>query len=223
MDLSSSDSHSGYVSFADSLTLNLIKHLEPGEYNIALKLTDGQGLSHVTTVKASVCNCDGSAKNCDRKAFLPAGIETPAILGILGGILALLSEYLCTLSPCYSQGSWAAPLKGPPAKCRASRRLDARPIPGLAWPGCHADSGQWRWPGPGFYSGLGRIALSHSWLLETFASSEILAGMFFWLSNHERKRVLLVWASMKLALSTRSICLRAVQINGHHCALVVSW
>lgn len=97
MALSSSDSHSGCVSYADSLTLNLVKQLEPGEYNIALKLTDGQGLSHVTTVKAIVCNCDGSAKNCDRKAFLPAAIETSAILGILGGILALLSEYCAPL------------------------------------------------------------------------------------------------------------------------------
>ncbi|XP_007443332.1 cadherin-1, partial [Python bivittatus] len=74
----------------DSLTLLLTKQLEPGEYNIALKLTDGQGLSHVTTVKAAVCNCEGSAKNCDRKAFLPATIQTSAILGILGGILAFL-------------------------------------------------------------------------------------------------------------------------------------
>lgn len=85
------------MSFADSLTLNLVKQLEPGEYNIALKLTDGQGLSHVTTVKAIVCNCDGSAKNCDRKAFLPAAVGTSAILGILGGILALLSEYCAPL------------------------------------------------------------------------------------------------------------------------------
>ncbi|XP_058011524.1 cadherin-1 [Ahaetulla prasina] len=81
----------------DSLTLNLVKQLEPGEYNIALKLTDGQGLSHITTVKAIVCNCDGSAKNCDRKAFLPAAIETSAILGILGGILALLILLLLLL------------------------------------------------------------------------------------------------------------------------------
>uniref|UniRef100_A0A8C6XUN8 Cadherin-1 n=1 Tax=Naja naja TaxID=35670 RepID=A0A8C6XUN8_NAJNA len=81
----------------DSLTLNLVKQLEPGEYNIALKLTDGQGLSHVTTVKAMVCNCEGSAKNCDRKAFLPAAIETSAILGILGGILALLILLLLLL------------------------------------------------------------------------------------------------------------------------------
>ncbi|XP_013913356.1 PREDICTED: cadherin-1-like [Thamnophis sirtalis] len=81
----------------DSLTLQLVKQLEPGEYNVALKLTDGQGLSHVTTVKAIVCNCDGSAKNCERKAFLPAAIGTPAILGILGGILALLILLLLLL------------------------------------------------------------------------------------------------------------------------------
>ncbi|XP_070617836.1 B-cadherin-like [Erythrolamprus reginae] len=81
----------------DNVTLKLVKQLEPGEYNIALKLTDGQGLSHVTTVKATVCNCDGSAKNCERKAFLPAAIGTSAVLGILGGILALLILLLLLL------------------------------------------------------------------------------------------------------------------------------
>ncbi|XP_063169184.1 B-cadherin-like [Candoia aspera] len=81
----------------DSLTLLLVKELEPGDYNIALKLTDGQGLSHVTTVKAAVCNCDGSAKNCDRKAYLPKTMQTSAILGILGGILAFLILILLLL------------------------------------------------------------------------------------------------------------------------------
>lgn len=73
--------------------LKLIKELEPGEYSIYLKLTDGQSKSQVTQVKAQVCDCEGPAKNCERRAFIASGLGVPAILGILGGILALLSEY----------------------------------------------------------------------------------------------------------------------------------
>lgn len=76
----------------NTLTLVLIKTLEPGEYGISLKLTDGQGLAQVTTVTAHVCNCEGAAANCDKRAFVTSGMGIPAILGILGGILAVLSE-----------------------------------------------------------------------------------------------------------------------------------
>ncbi|XP_009582571.1 PREDICTED: cadherin-1-like, partial [Fulmarus glacialis] len=77
----------------DLLVLSLLKELEPGEYTIFLKLTDGQGKAQVTPVKAQVCDCEGPAKNCERRAFIASGLGVPAILGILGGILALLSEY----------------------------------------------------------------------------------------------------------------------------------
>lgn len=70
-----------------------MKDLEPGEYNVFLKLTDGQGKSQMTPVKAQVCDCEGPAKNCERRAYIASGLGVPAILGILGGILALLSEY----------------------------------------------------------------------------------------------------------------------------------
>lgn len=160
------------VSFADSLTLNLVKQLEPGEYNLALKLTDGQGLSHVTTVKAIVCNCDGSAKNCDRKAFLPAAIETSAILGILGGILALLSEYCTPLLLVTPGEPGQLLLRGHPQNYGLPSAWIRGPSQGLD-----------------FAPGWVKIALSHSWLLEAFASSEILADMFFRLSSHERRRV----------------------------------
>lgn len=76
----------------DLLMLKLVKELEPGEYSIFLKLTDGQGKAQVTTVKAQVCDCEGPAKNCKQRAFIAGGLGVPAILGILGGILALLSE-----------------------------------------------------------------------------------------------------------------------------------
>lgn len=71
----------------------LRRELEPGEYSIALELSDGHGQTQTTTVKAQVCNCAGEAKNCEKKGYIAGGLEVPAILGILGGILALLSEY----------------------------------------------------------------------------------------------------------------------------------
>ncbi|NXP10934.1 CADH1 protein, partial [Thinocorus orbignyianus] len=81
----------------DMLTLKLKKELEPGEYNIFLKLTDGQGKGQVTPVKAQVCDCEGPAKNCERRAYVAGGLGVPAILGILGGILALLILLLLLL------------------------------------------------------------------------------------------------------------------------------
>lgn len=77
----------------DELAMGLKKELEPGEYNIFVKLTDSQGKAQVTQVKAQVCECEGTAKNCERRSYIVGGLGVPAILGILGGILALLSEY----------------------------------------------------------------------------------------------------------------------------------
>ncbi|KGL97516.1 Cadherin-1, partial [Charadrius vociferus] len=85
------------VTGQDLLALNLVKDLDPGEYNIFLKLTDGQGKSQMTPVKAQVCDCEGPAKNCERRAYIASGLGVPAILGILGGILALLILLLLLL------------------------------------------------------------------------------------------------------------------------------
>ncbi|NXE54594.1 CADH1 protein, partial [Casuarius casuarius] len=85
------------VTGQDVLVLKLVKELEPGEYNIFLKLTDSQGKAQVTSVKAQVCECEGAAKNCERRAFVAGGLGVPAILGILGGILALLILLLLLL------------------------------------------------------------------------------------------------------------------------------
>ncbi|NXF53169.1 CADH1 protein, partial [Oceanites oceanicus] len=85
------------VTGRDLLMLSLVKELEPGEYSIFLKLTDGQGKAQVTPVKAQVCDCEGPAKNCERRAFIASGLGVPAILGILGGILALLILLLLLL------------------------------------------------------------------------------------------------------------------------------
>uniref|UniRef100_A0A8C4U3E9 Cadherin-1 n=1 Tax=Falco tinnunculus TaxID=100819 RepID=A0A8C4U3E9_FALTI len=81
----------------DLLVLKLVKQLEPGEYSIFLKLTDGQGKVQVTPVKAQVCDCEGPAKNCERRAYIASGVGIPTILGILGGILVLLILLLLLL------------------------------------------------------------------------------------------------------------------------------
>ncbi|NWX03376.1 CADH1 protein, partial [Caloenas nicobarica] len=81
----------------DLVVLKLNKLLEPGEYSLFLKLTDGQGKVQMTPVKAQVCDCEGPAKNCERRAYVAGGLGVPAILGILGGILALLILLLLLL------------------------------------------------------------------------------------------------------------------------------
>nr|XP_042708266.1 cadherin-1 [Chrysemys picta bellii] len=80
-----------------SLDLKLTKYLEPGDYSIILQLADNQGKSQVTTVKAIVCDCDGEARNCEKRAAIAGGVGIPVILGILGGILALLILLLLLL------------------------------------------------------------------------------------------------------------------------------
>ncbi|XP_010577991.1 PREDICTED: cadherin-1 [Haliaeetus leucocephalus] len=85
------------VTGQDLLVLSLVKQLEPGEYNIFLRLTDSQGKAQVTPVKAQVCDCEGPAKNCERRAYIASGLGVPAILSILGAILALLILLLLLL------------------------------------------------------------------------------------------------------------------------------
>lgn len=78
----------------ESLILKPKKTLEFGDYKINLKLTDNQNKDQVTTLDVHVCDCEGVANSC-RKAgpLAEAGLQVPAILGILGGILAFLSKY----------------------------------------------------------------------------------------------------------------------------------
>uniref|UniRef100_A0A8C5TTH8 Cadherin-1 n=1 Tax=Malurus cyaneus samueli TaxID=2593467 RepID=A0A8C5TTH8_9PASS len=85
------------VTSPDLVHLQMRKELEPGEYNIFLKLLDAQGKEQITPVRAQVCSCEGPAKNCERRAFISGGMGVPAILGILGGILALLILLLLLL------------------------------------------------------------------------------------------------------------------------------
>ncbi|XP_033373013.1 cadherin-1 [Parus major] len=81
----------------DLVKLSMKKELEPGEYSIFLKLLDAQNKEQITQVRAQVCSCEGPAKNCEKRAFISGGMGVPAILGILGGILALLILLLLLL------------------------------------------------------------------------------------------------------------------------------
>lgn len=65
-----------------------------GDHKINLKLIDNQNKDQVTTLDVHVCDCDGIVSNCRKpKAYAEAGLQVPAILGILGGVLAFLSKY----------------------------------------------------------------------------------------------------------------------------------
>ncbi|KAJ7312186.1 hypothetical protein JRQ81_006546 [Phrynocephalus forsythii] len=77
LELGSSANWTVQVNNEDNLALQMTRQLEPGEYSIAVKLTDGQGLSQMTTVKARVCNCEGRVTNCERRAFVAAGMGAP--------------------------------------------------------------------------------------------------------------------------------------------------
>uniref|UniRef100_A0A2K6KXA1 Cadherin-1 n=1 Tax=Rhinopithecus bieti TaxID=61621 RepID=A0A2K6KXA1_RHIBE len=71
--------------------------LEVGDYKINLKLMDNQNKDQVTTLEVSVCDCEGATGVCKKAPLVEAGLQIPAILGILGGILALLILILLLL------------------------------------------------------------------------------------------------------------------------------
>ncbi|XP_021488159.1 cadherin-1 [Meriones unguiculatus] len=81
----------------ESLILKPKKPLGFGEYKINLKLMDNQNKDQVTTLDVLVCDCEGAVHNCMKSGYVEAGLQVPAILGILGGILALLILVLLLL------------------------------------------------------------------------------------------------------------------------------
>ncbi|KAM5263723.1 cadherin-1 isoform 2-T2 [Ctenodactylus gundi] len=81
----------------ESLLLKPKKALELGDYKINLKLMDNQKKDQVTTLDVIVCDCEGTVNTCARAGYVEAGLQVPAILGILGGILALLILILLLL------------------------------------------------------------------------------------------------------------------------------
>lgn len=72
------------------IILALNTELARGEYTVVLRVSDNQGLAQDSTVQAEVCDCSGEDVVCKDRAT--AGTELPIILGILGGILLLLSK-----------------------------------------------------------------------------------------------------------------------------------
>ncbi|KAK1330538.1 hypothetical protein QTO34_010728 [Cnephaeus nilssonii] len=82
----------------ESITLKPKKTLELGDYKINLRLEDNQNKDQVTTLEVYVCDCEGAVSSCKRNApIVEGGLQLPAILGILGGILALLILILLLL------------------------------------------------------------------------------------------------------------------------------
>lgn len=72
------------------IILNLATKLARGEYTVFLRVSDNQGLEQDSTVQAIVCDCTGKDVVCQDIRI--GGTELPVILGILGGILLLLSK-----------------------------------------------------------------------------------------------------------------------------------
>lgn len=66
------------------------KDLDEDIYTLTVTIMDSQGLKNTTLLKIQVCQCDGTT--CDSPKALAGGLGIPVILGILGGILALLSK-----------------------------------------------------------------------------------------------------------------------------------
>ncbi|XP_007450002.1 PREDICTED: cadherin-1 isoform X2 [Lipotes vexillifer] len=82
----------------ESLIFKPKKTLDVGDYKINLKLIDNQNKDQVTTLDVHVCDCEGVVSNCMKaRPQAEGGLQVPAILGILGGILAFLILILLLL------------------------------------------------------------------------------------------------------------------------------
>lgn len=75
------------------IILNLATELASGDYTVLLRVSDNQGLGQENSLQATVCDCTGPDVNCVPER-LAGGADLPVILGILGGILVLLSKWL---------------------------------------------------------------------------------------------------------------------------------
>ncbi|XP_057196729.1 B-cadherin-like [Triplophysa rosa] len=77
------------------IELMLRTTLEPGIYNVILRVFDQGDLYQDNTIKATVCDCKGEDFRCTER--LAAGLPLSGVLGILGAILALLLLLLLLL------------------------------------------------------------------------------------------------------------------------------
>ncbi|XP_077166048.1 B-cadherin-like isoform X2 [Paroedura picta] len=93
----SSDEHWGVEMDAkgEVAMLKLLQPLQGGIYGIYLQLFDNQDRAQAAALSATVCECQGPVDQCREKQM--AGIGAPAILAILGAILALLILLLLLL------------------------------------------------------------------------------------------------------------------------------
>lgn len=57
---------------------------------MVLRVADNQGLPQDSTIEAEVCDCTGPDVRC--KDIRAGGVDLPVILGVLAGIMLLLSE-----------------------------------------------------------------------------------------------------------------------------------
>ncbi|XP_069491650.1 cadherin-1 isoform X2 [Ambystoma mexicanum] len=82
------------------LVIRPLRALERRSYTIAVTLGDSGHNTKLTTIEAIACNCEGGkggTMDCENKAFIASTMGVPAILGILGAILALLILLLLLL------------------------------------------------------------------------------------------------------------------------------
>lgn len=75
----------------ETAILKLLKPLKRETYDVYLRLLDQPGKSHLTTLRATVCECEGEVDECPEGQMAIVG--APIILAVLGAVLALLSEY----------------------------------------------------------------------------------------------------------------------------------
>ncbi|XP_063293856.1 cadherin-1-like [Pelobates fuscus] len=81
----------------DQLHIKPLKDLDFETYDVSVNLKDNQGLTNTSRIRIMVCKCIGETGTCEERAALAGGLGVPAIIGILGGILALLILLLLLL------------------------------------------------------------------------------------------------------------------------------
>ncbi|XP_062997478.1 B-cadherin-like [Elgaria multicarinata webbii] len=79
----------------ETAILKLLTPLKQETYNVYLELFDHQNKGQLTTIKATVCECEGHVEECPETQL--AGVGASVILAILGSILALLILLLLLL------------------------------------------------------------------------------------------------------------------------------
>ncbi|KAG8437531.1 hypothetical protein GDO86_008296 [Hymenochirus boettgeri] len=93
----SNENWTAIVTAQNELQLQPKKQMDIGTYEVFITLRDNQGLKNETKLSISICHCNGDTPDCVLKEAVAAGLDITAIVGILGGILALLILVLLLL------------------------------------------------------------------------------------------------------------------------------